>query len=273
MKTAVFGGGEAAVSTARALVKAGCSTEIISDDIITCDGACVHSANMMRGKYDLIVLTEDADQKDLCWQIGQFLTDDALVLSLQPSFPENELRGYFGSDKIVMGAYDGRLLLQQGDNSAKLAQLLGAEISADVAKNRFEEIAESAFGCVCSLAGCNMSVLASSEAWLELMANIVREFSSVCAAENVYGVTVGGCPIADLITMKGFIKKKYPVKKLIALIPDYSAKTPVNELSCIVSYAKKDGVDVPLCEKMLSSLKAINSGRMKRGPQNLREFS
>lgn len=272
MKAAVFGGGEAAVNIGMALIKGGCSTEIISDDIITCDGACVHSANMMRGKYDLIVLTEDANEKDLCWQIGQFLADDALVLSVQPSFPEEELSGYFGRDKVVMGAYDGKLMLQNAEGAQKIAELTGAQVSSDVAKKRFSEIAQAAFGCVCSLAGCSMSVLASSDAWLELMAGIVREFSDVCAAEKVYDITVGGYPIADLITMKGFIKKKYPVKKLIEAVPDYSKITPVSEIGCIVSYADRNGSDVPKCKKMLELLKDISAGKLKRGPQNLKEF-
>ena len=73
--------------------------------------------------------------------------------------------------------------------------------------------------------------------------------------------------------MKGFFKKKYPIKKIIEAVPDYSQKTPVLEFEAICEYAKKDGIDAPICMTTLALLKKIADKKLKRGPQNIKEYS
>ena len=116
-------------------------------------------------------------------------------------------------------------------------------------------------------------MITSNEHWLNLMMNCVREFMAICAEEKVYDIKVNGYLPADLMTMKGFFKKKYPIKKIIEAVPDYSQKTPVLEFEAICEYAKKDGIDAPICMTTLALLKKIADKKLKRGPQNIKEYS
>ena len=269
MKTAIFGSSDAAITAVRKLSDVG-EAQLVTADKISAEGIEVISADMMRGKYDLIVLTEDADNKALAWQIGQFLKADGSIVTLQPSSPETDLYNYFGSERVAFGYFDGdKILLQDGDCAKKTAPILSAEISSNAAKKRFEAMAEAAFGGISSIAGCSMEMITSNDTWMDLMAEIVLEFTAVCAEENIYDITVGGYLPADLLTKRGILKKKYPAKKIISAIPDSSHKLPINEYSSIVAYAKKNGLTAPLCEITLDLLNKISSGELRRGPQNI----
>lgn len=272
MKTAVFGSSAAAIYTAKTLSEHS-ETQLVTQSEITSDYFKTIPPELMRGKYDMIILTEDADNKALAWQVGQFLKTDGNIITLQPSSPETELYNYFGSNRVAFGAYSSeKITLQDSECARKISSLLKADISDNIIINRFTKMCEAAFGGICSIAGCSMEMITSNETWMELMANIVKEFTLICADEQIYDITLNGYLPADLLTKKGFIKKNYPVKKIIAAIPDYSNRTPVNEYASIVAYSNKNGLASPLCEKVLEILLKISKGELNRGPQNITLF-
>ena len=228
----------------------------------------------MRGKYDAIVLTEAGDNKELAWQIAPFLKSDGFVLTLQPGSPETQLSAIIGEERIVKGiVIDDKILIEESPHAKQAVQVTNGEISNIIAQKRFENMAEAAFGAISSVAGYNTEMITSNEHWLNLMMNCVREFMAICAEEKVYDIKVNGYLPADLMTMKGFFKKKYPIKKIIEAVPDYSQKTPVLEFEAICEYAKKDGIDAPICMTTLALLKKIADKKLKRGPQNIKEYS
>ena len=274
MRTAVFGDGDVAITVVKSANKKGIETEVISSSDISILGITTITYDKMRGKYDAIVLTEAGDNKELAWQIAPFLKSDGFVLTLQPGSPETQLSAIIGEERIVKGiVIDDKILIEESPHAKQAVQVTNGEISNIIAQKRFENMAEAAFGAISSVAGYNTEMITSNEHWLNLMMNCVREFMAICAEEKVYDIKVNGYLPADLMTMKGFFKKKYPIKKIIEAVPDYSQKTPVLEFEAICEYAKKDGIDAPICMTTLALLKKIADKKLKRGPQNIKEYS
>ncbi|MFR9208470.1 MAG: hypothetical protein ACLVKR_09165, partial [Lachnospiraceae bacterium] len=269
MRIAVFGDGDVAITVVKSANKKGIETEVISSSDISISGITTITYDKMRGKYDAIVLTEAGDNKELAWQIAPFLKSDGFVLTLQPGSPETQLSVIIGEERIVKGiVIDDKILIEESPHAKQAVQITNGEISNIIAQKRFENMAEAAFGAISSVAGYNTEMITSNEHWLNLMMNCVREFMAICAEEKVYDIKVNGYLPADLMTMKGFFKKKYPIKKIIEAVPDYSQKTPVLEFEAICEYAKKDGIDAPICMTTLALLKKIADKKLKRGPQN-----
>ncbi len=274
MRIAVFGDGDVAITVVKSANKKGIETEVISSSDISISGITTITYDKMRGKYDAIVLTEAGDNKELAWQIAPFLKSDGFVLTLQPGSPETQLSVIIGEERIVKGiVIDDKILIEESPHAKQAVQITNGEISNIIAQKRFENMAEAAFGAISSVAGYNTEMITSNEHWLNLMMNCVREFMAICAEEKVYDIKVNGYLPADLMTMKGFFKKKYPIKKIIEAVPDYSQKTPVLEFEAICEYAKKDGIDAPICMTTLALLKKIADKKLKRGPQNIKEYS
>ncbi len=274
MRIAVFGDGDVAITVVKSANKKGIETEVISSSDISISGITTITYDKMRGKYDAIVLTEAGDNKELAWQIAPFLKSDGFVLTLQPGSPETQLSAIIGEERIVKGiVIDDKILIEESPHAKQAVQVTNGEISNIIAQKRFENMAEAAFGAISSVAGYNTEMITSNEHWLNLMMNCVREFMAICAEEKVYDIKVNGYLPADLMTMKGFFKKKYPIKKIIEAVPDYSQKTPVLEFEAICEYAKKDGIDAPICMTTLALLKKIADKKLKRGPQNIKEYS
>lgn len=274
MRIAVFGDGDVAITVVKSANKKGIETEVISSSDISILGITTITYDKMRGKYDAIVLTEAGDNKELAWQIAPFLKSDGFVLTLQPGSPETQLSAIIGEERIVKGiVIDDKILIEESPHAKQAVQVTNGEISNIIAQKRFENMAEAAFGAISSVAGYNTEMITSNEHWLNLMMNCVREFMAICAEEKVYDIKVNGYLPADLMTMKGFFKKKYPIKKIIEAVPDYSQKTPVLEFEAICEYAKKDGIDAPICMTTLALLKKIADKKLKRGPQNIKEYS
>ena len=274
MRIAVFGDGDVAITVVKSANKKGIETEVISSSDISILGITTITYDKMRGKYDVIVLTEAGDNKELAWQIAPFLKSDGFVLTLQPGSPETQLSAIIGEERIVKGiVIDDKILIEESPHAKQAVQVTNGEISNIIAQKRFENMAEAAFGAISSVAGYNTEMITSNEHWLNLMMNCVREFMAICAEEKVYDIKVNGYLPADLMTMKGFFKKKYPIKKIIEAVPDYSQKTPVLEFEAICEYAKKDGIDAPICMTTLALLKKIADKKLKRGPQNIKEYS
>ena len=274
MRIAVFGDGDVAITVVKSANKKGIETEVISSSDISISGITTITYDKMRGKYDAIVLTEAGDNKELAWQIAPFLKSDGFVLTLQPGSPETQLSAIIGEERIVKGiVIDDKILIEESPHAKQAVQVTNGEISNIIAQKRFENMAEAAFGAISSVAGYNTEMITSNEHWLNLMMNCVREFMAICAEEKVYDSKVNGYLPADLMTMKGFFKKKYPIKKIIEAVPDYSQKTPVLEFEAICEYAKKDGIDAPICMTTLALLKKIADKKLKRGPQNIKEYS
>ena len=274
MRIAVFGDGDVAITVVKSANKKGIETEVISSSDISISGITTITYDKMRGKYDAIFLTEAGDNKELAWQIAPFLKSDGFVLTLQPGSPETQLSAIIGEERIVKGiVIDDKILIEESPHAKQAVQVTNGEISNIIAQKRFENMAEAAFGAISSVAGYNTEMITSNEHWLNLMMNCVREFMAICAEEKVYDIKVNGYLPADLMTMKGFFKKKYPIKKIIEAVPDYSQKTPVLEFEAICEYAKKDGIDAPICMTTLALLKKIADKKLKRGPQNIKEYS
>ena len=274
MRIAVFGDGDVAITVVKSANKKGIETEVISSSDISILGITTITYDKMRGKYDAIVLTEAGDNKELAWQIAPFLKSDGFVLTLQPGSPETQLSAIIGEERIVKGiVIDDKILIEESPHAKQAVQVTNGEISNIIAQKRFENMAEAAFGAISSVAGYSTEMITSNEHWLNLMMNCVREFMAICAEEKVYDIKVNGYLPADLMTMKGFFKKKYPIKKIIEAVPDYSQKTPVLEFEAICEYAKKDGIDAPICMTTLALLKKIADKKLKRGPQNIKEYS
>ncbi len=274
MRIAVFGDGDVAITVVKSANKKGIETEVISSSDISISGITTITYDKMRGKYDAIVLTEAGDNKELAWQIAPFLKSDGFVLTLQPGSPETQLSAIIGEERIVKGiVIDDKILIEESPHAKQAVQVTNGEISNIIAQKRFENMAEAAFGAISSVAGYNTEMITSNEHWLNLMMNCVREFMAICAEEKVYDIKVNGYLPADLMTMKGFFKKKYPIKKIIEAVPDYSQKTPVLEFEAICEYAKKDGIDAPICMTTLALLNKIADKKLKRGPQNIKEYS
>lgn len=274
MRIAVFGDGDVAITVVKSANKKEIETEVISSSDISILGITTITYDKMRGKYDAIVLTEAGDNKELAWQIAPFLKSDGFVLTLQPGSPETQLSAIIGEERIVKGiVIDDKILIEESPHAKQAVQVTNGEISNIIAQKRFENMAEAAFGAISSVAGYNTEMITSNEHWLNLMMNCVREFMAICAEEKVYDIKVNGYLPADLMTMKGFFKKKYPIKKIIEAVPDYSQKTPVLEFEAICEYAKKDGIDAPICMTTLALLKKIADKKLKRGPQNIKEYS
>ena len=274
MRIAVFGDGDVAITVVKSANKKGIETEVISSSDISILGITTITYDKMRGKYDAIVLTEAGDNKELAWQIAPFLKSDGFVLTLQPGSPETQLSAIIGEERIVKGiVIDDKILIEESPHAKQAVQVTNGEISNIIAQKRFENMAEAAFGAISSVAGYNTEMITSNEHWLNLMMNCVREFMAICAEGKVYDIKVNGYLPADLMTMKGFFKKKYPIKKIIEAVPDYSQKTPVLEFEAICEYAKKDGIDAPICMTTLALLKKIADKKLKRGPQNIKEYS
>ena len=274
MRIAVFGDGDVAITVVKSANKKGIETEVISSSDISILGITTITYDKMRGKYDAIVLTEAGDNKELAWQIAPFLKSDGFVLTLQPGSPETQLSAIIGEERIVKGiVIDDKILIEESPHAKQAVQVTNGEISNIIAQKRFENMAEAAFGAISSVAGYNTEMITSNEHWLNLMMNCVREFMEIRAEEKVYDIKVNGYLPADLMTMKGFFKKKYPIKKIIEAVPDYSQKTRVLEFEAICEYAKKDGIDAPICMTTLALLKKIADKKLKRGPQNIKEYS
>ena len=274
MRIAVFVDVDVAITVVKSANKKGIETEVISSSDISILGITTITYDKMRGKYDAIVLTEAGDNKELAWQIAPFLKSDGFVLTLQPGSPETQLSAIIGEERIVKGiVIDDKILIEESPHAKQAVQVTNGEISNIIAQKRFENMAEAAFGAISSVAGYNTEMITSNEHWLNLMMNCVREFMAICAEEKVYDIKVNGYLPADLMTMKGFFKKKYPIKKIIEAVPDYSQKTPVLEFEAICEYAKKDGIDAPICMTTLALLKKIADKKLKRGPQNIKEYS
>ena len=272
MKTAVFGDSAAALNTAIKIASAGNDVQLVCDGLNR-EGVTAITYDKMRGKYDVIVFIDDADNKLLSWQTGQFLKPDGYIITLQPGAPEEELKANFGENRVVFGIYgEDKILLEASQNAEKAASLLASQICENITEKRFSSMCEAAFGGISSVAGCSMELICANEAWINIMVNTAKEFFAICEKKQVYGLTLNGYIPADLLTMRGFFKKKYPAKKICAAVPDYSKKTPVSEFEAIVSYAKACGTDAPYCNITLRLLKGISSGKIKRGPANVKSY-
>ena len=273
MKIAVFGNGNLALKIASKAQNKGNETELIANSEVSLEGVKVISSDKMKGKYDAIVLTDEADNKLLSWQIAPFLKKDGFVLTFQPGSPEYQLRAELPNNCVVCGIYDDeKFFVERGAHSQFAANLVDAAELDNIAQKRFEKMAEAAFGGISSVAGCNIEIITSNEKWLNLMVASVKEFMAICAEEQVYDIKVNGYLPADLLTMKGFLKKKYPIKKLVDAVPDYSDKLPILEYEAICNYAKKDEVDVPICKTTLELLRQIKTNKISRGPQNIKKY-